>query len=88
MALFFARFILVILGSTYASLGIYMAVSGVFRELARRIYLPMMVLIGTPPPAMFEDPDFDEEYDRDFIPFIVTGVMLAIVGFSFLLNIP
>lgn len=88
MALFFARLILVIFGTTYTLFGAYMVVSGSLRELSRRIYLPMLVFIGNPPPAMFEDPDFDEEYNRDFIPFIIAGVMLAVVGISFLCNIP
>ena len=88
MALFFARLILVIFGITYTLFGAYMAVSGSLRELSRRIYLPMLVFVGNPPPVMFEDPDFDEEYNRDFIPFIIAGVMLAAVGISFLCNIP
>ena len=88
MALFIARFILVILGSTYASLGIYMAVSGVFREIARRTYLSMMIFINNPPQEVFENPDFDELYARNSIPFIVAGTMLAAIGFVFLCSAP
>ena len=88
MALFIARLIIIALGATYATLGVYMAVSGSLKELARRTYLPMLVFIGNPPPVMFEDPEFDEHYDRNFIPFIVAGIMLAAVGISFLCNVP
>ena len=88
MALFFARLVVIVIGVTYSALGAFMAVSGSLRELARRTYLPMLTLTGNPPPAMFEDPDFDAHYNRNFIPFIVAGVMLAAVGISFLCNIP
>ena len=86
MFLTIARVIMGVLGAIYAILGIYMVGNGIVNEIVIRTVLPMLVLVDSPPQSFFEG-DQDDPFEKDYIPFIVAGIMLAIVGVSFLLNI-
>ncbi len=88
MVLFIARFIIAMLGSVYTILGVYMVGSGLLNEYLKRTFLPMLVLVGGPPPALFEEDNPDDPTNKDYIPMIAAGILLAAVGISFICNIP
>ena len=88
MVLFIARFIMAMLGSVYTILGVYMVGSGLLNEYLKRTFLPMLVLIGDPPPALFEEDDPDNPLDKDYTPMIIAGILTTVVGICFVTNLP
>lgn len=89
MALFLSRLIMAIFGILYTGIGAYMAVHGLLNEFSNRTFLPMLIIMGDIPPAFFEEDADDERFEHNYyVPFVITGVFLTVIGISFLANIP